>query len=71
MAFNGFVDILRAGKKPQFPSNAASAEYAAEMDSQDELKHLRNEFILPTKTSLAKTALDGTIPGRFLSGPSF
>lgn len=63
MSFNGFVNTLRAGKKPQFPSNAVSAEYAAQMDAEDELNHLRSEFVLPTKGSLKKTALDGTIPG--------
>lgn len=63
MSFTSFVDALRAGKKPQFPSNAVSAEYAAQMDAEDELRHFRDEFIIPTKASLKKTALDGTVPG--------
>ncbi|KAK6222626.1 Kynureninase (L-kynurenine hydrolase) [Pestalotiopsis sp. IQ-011] len=72
MSFNAFVDTLRAGKKPQFPSNAVSAEYAAQMDAEDELGHFRDEFILPTKASLKKTALDGTLPGvpKILNGAS-
>ncbi|KAI4595936.1 Kynureninase (L-kynurenine hydrolase) [Pestalotiopsis sp. 9143b] len=72
MSFSAFVDTLRAGKKPQFPSNAVSAEYAAQMDAEDELRHFRDEFILPTKASLKKTALDGTLPGvpKILNGAS-
>ncbi|KAH8662509.1 pyridoxal phosphate-dependent transferase [Xylariales sp. PMI_506] len=63
MEFSGFVERLRAGKAPGFPTDANTAEFAAKLDSQDTISHLRDQFILPTKKSLRKKALDGTIPG--------
>ncbi|KAK3400787.1 pyridoxal phosphate-dependent transferase [Sordaria brevicollis] len=61
--FASKVAILREGKKPEFPSNANTLEYAQSLDAQDELKHFRDEFIIPTRASLKKKALDGTMPG--------
>jgi kynureninase len=70
MEFSSFVDRLRAGGAPKFPASANTAEYAAKLDSEDDLRHLREQFILPTKASLKKKALDGTIPGKsFRSQP--
>ncbi|KAI1855348.1 hypothetical protein JX265_006509 [Neoarthrinium moseri] len=63
MGFTDLVDRLRAGASPKFPANASTLEYAQTLDSEDSLKHLREQFILPTKASLRKVALDGTIPG--------
>ncbi|KAI5459073.1 pyridoxal phosphate-dependent transferase [Mariannaea sp. PMI_226] len=63
MELTAFVDRLRNGDSANFPSNANSLKFAQELDSQDKLSHLRDEFILPTKASLKKKALDGTIPG--------
>ncbi|KAF2771097.1 kynureninase [Teratosphaeria nubilosa] len=56
---------IRDGQRPIFPSEASLQNwgFATTLDSQDKLAHLRNEFILPTKTSLKKKALDGKIPG--------
>jgi kynureninase len=58
-----FVDRLRGGAPAKFPHDANSLAFAQKLDSQDALRHLRDEFVLPTKASLKKKALDGTIPG--------
>lgn len=58
-----FVDRLRGGQPPKFPEDANSLVFAQRLDAQDTLSHLRDEFILPTKASLKKRALDGRIPG--------
>jgi kynureninase len=62
-SLSDFVQRLRDGTPAKFPSDANSLAFAQTLDSQDELRHLRDEFILPTKASLKKKALDGTIPG--------
>lgn len=58
-----FVTRLRSGESPKFPSDANTLSFAQTLDSQDEISHLRDEFIIPTKSSLKKTALNGSIPG--------
>lgn len=63
MELSSFVDRLRNGKPAGFPSDANNLSFAQNLDSQDSLSHLRDEFILPTRASLRKKALDGTIPG--------
>ncbi|CAG9936521.1 unnamed protein product [Clonostachys rosea f. rosea IK726] len=63
MELSSFVDRLRNGKPAGFPSEANNLSFAQSLDSQDSLSHLRDEFILPTRASLRKKALDGTIPG--------
>ncbi|KAI1323291.1 pyridoxal phosphate-dependent transferase [Xylariaceae sp. FL0255] len=63
MDFQSFVDRLRAGQSPKFPPQASTVEWAQTLDNQDPVKHLRDEFIIPTKGSLKKTALTGTLPG--------
>jgi kynureninase len=60
-------DQAQAQAAKLFPADANTLAYAQHLDAQDELKHLRSEFILPTKGSIRKKALDGTIPGEFLS----
>ncbi|KAM0549469.1 hypothetical protein ACHAPJ_009455 [Fusarium lateritium] len=62
MELSAFVDRLRSGASPKFPHDANSLEFARHLDSQDKLSHLRDEFVLPTKKSLKKQALDGSIP---------
>jgi len=57
------TSLLRQGELPQFPPYADSAKYAASLDAQDPLRHLRDEFILPTKASLKKRTVNGTFPG--------
>lgn len=64
MDFSAFVDRLRSGASPDFPADANTLAFAQKLDSQDQLKHLRDEFVLPTKASLKKKALDGSLPGR-------
>ncbi|KAF3062073.1 Kynureninase 1 [Daldinia childiae] len=69
MSFSSYVEQLRSEGQAKFPSNANTAEFARELDSQDPIRHLRDEFILPTKASLKKKALDGTLPdGSKLNG---
>ncbi|KAJ3492661.1 hypothetical protein NLG97_g5233 [Lecanicillium saksenae] len=62
MDLSAYVERLRGGGPAKFPADANSIEFAQKLDSQDELSHLRYEFILPTKSSIRKTALDGNLP---------
>ncbi|KAG5951741.1 Kynureninase 1 [Claviceps sorghi] len=62
MDLTAFVHRLRSGDDPKFPGDANTLEFAQRLDSQDQLKHLRDEFVLPTKASLKKKALDGSFP---------
>lgn len=64
MDFSTFVDRLRSSEPAKFPSDANSIAFAKKLDSQDKLRHLRDEFIIPTKASLKKRALNGKIPGK-------
>ena len=57
------VERLRSGKALEFPTDASALAFAQNLDSQDSLRHLRDEFIIPTKGSFKKKALDGSIPG--------
>ncbi|KAL2170615.1 hypothetical protein VTG60DRAFT_4628 [Thermothelomyces hinnuleus] len=62
--YQSLIDAFRAGqKKPEFPSNFDSREYARQLDAQDKLSFLRDSFTIPTKGSLRKKALTGTLPG--------
>lgn len=61
MELSSFVDRLRNGSSPKFPQDANSLDFARNLDSQDKLSYLRNEFVLPTKKSLKKKSLDGSI----------
>lgn len=69
MELSSFVERLRGGQPAAFPEDANSLAFAQKLDSQDSLKHLRDEFIIPTKASLKKKALDGSIPGKEDSHP--
>ncbi|KAK0703945.1 pyridoxal phosphate-dependent transferase [Lasiosphaeria miniovina] len=62
MDFQTLVKILRAGRVPDFHPDADSFAYADALDAQDGLSHLREQFIIPTRASLKKRALDGTVP---------
>ncbi|KAL3476956.1 pyridoxal phosphate-dependent transferase [Aspergillus californicus] len=44
-------------KKPVFPENAASKEYAASLDATDPLARFREKFIIPSKANIASTKL--------------
>jgi kynureninase len=61
MELSSFVERLRSGSSPKFPHDANSLDFARNLDSQDKLSHLRDEFVLPTKKSLKKKSLDGSI----------
>ncbi|KAF5123994.1 Kynureninase 1 [Metarhizium anisopliae] len=67
MDLASFVDRLRNGSAAKFPADANTLAFAQKLDSQDQLKHLRDEFVLPTKGSLKKRALDGSLPGQSAS----
>ncbi|GJN79915.1 kynureninase [Purpureocillium lilacinum] len=62
MDFDACVQRLRSGAAVKFPPDANSVAFAQHMDGQDKLRHLRDEFVLPTKASLKKKALDGKLP---------
>ncbi|CAK7273216.1 putative secondary metabolism biosynthetic enzyme [Sporothrix epigloea] len=52
---------LRAGQKATFAGHADSAAYAAELDAQDPVRHLRHEFVIPTRQMINRTSL-GPLP---------
>ncbi|OAQ62891.1 kynureninase [Pochonia chlamydosporia 170] len=64
MDLSSFVQRLRNGAAPKFPADANTLAFAQKLDAEDSLKHLRDEFVLPTKGSLKKKALNGSIPGQ-------
>lgn len=64
MDLSAFIERLRSAASPKFPSDANSIAFAQKLDSQDSLRHLRDEFVIPTKASLKKRALDGTLPSK-------
>lgn len=57
------VKTLGGGQKPEFPPEAKSIAYARQLDSQDKLGNLRDQFNIPTRSSLRKKALSGSGPG--------
>lgn len=61
--YQSFVDILRAGQKPNFPAESKSVDYARQLDASDKLSAFRGNFNIPSRASLKKKALDGSIPG--------
>ncbi|GAB1321009.1 Kynureninase (L-kynurenine hydrolase) [Madurella fahalii] len=63
LEYQSLVKTLRAGQKPEFPANAGSIEYARQLDSSDQLGPLRDNFNIPSRASLKKRALDGSLPG--------
>lgn len=67
MEFTAFAEQIRSGRTAKFPANANTLEFAQQLDAQDSLGHLRNEFIIPTKGSLKKKSLNGTLPGKRLT----
>lgn len=64
MSSSALLEQIRSAGRAKFPSNANTTEFAKELDAQDSLRHLRDEFTLPTRKSLKKKALDGTLPGK-------
>ncbi|KAI8200044.1 Kynureninase 1 [Colletotrichum sp. SAR 10_65] len=64
MEFAAFAEQIRSGHPAKFPTNANTAEYAQQLDAQDKLRHLRDEFIIPTKGSLKKKELNGIFPNK-------
>ncbi|KAK1964336.1 kynureninase [Colletotrichum sublineola] len=62
MEFATFAEQIRSGRPAKFPANAISFEFAQQLDAQDSLRHLRDEFIIPTRGSLKKKSLNGTLP---------
>ncbi|PHH66228.1 hypothetical protein CDD81_7821 [Ophiocordyceps australis] len=62
MHLQDFISRLRRGDKVEFPAEASSLAFAQTLDSQDELRKLRDEFILPTRASRKKRSLDGKMP---------
>lgn len=65
--FSNFVHRLRSGQPVEFPSDSNTIAFARRLDHQDDLAYLRDEFVLPSKKSLKKTSLDGSVPGMYKS----
>jgi kynureninase len=61
--YQSFIKTLRNGQKPEFPAGAKSIEYARQLDAQDKLSYLRENFNIPTTASLKKRVLNGTTTG--------
>lgn len=57
MDVSAAVEALRQGQTPNFPPEAKKHTFAEKLDAQDELRHLRGQFNIPTKGSLRKKAL--------------
>ena len=66
MDFASKLEQLQQGQTAEFPDDAKTLEYARLLDSQDELAHMRDQFIIPTRASLRKTALNRTCPGKLM-----
>ncbi|TEA10211.1 Kynureninase 1 [Colletotrichum sidae] len=64
MEIAAFAEQLRSGRPAKFPANAKTPEFAQQLDAQDNLRHLRDEFIIPTKGSLKKKELSGKFPNK-------
>jgi kynureninase len=60
MDVSAAVETLRQGQSPAFPPEAKKRGFAEKLDAQDELGHLREQFVLPTRGSLKKKALKCT-----------
>lgn len=58
------AERLRRGAAPDFPPDAGELAFARRLDAQDVLRPLRAEFVLPSRASLRKRALDGTLPAQ-------
>ncbi|KAI0477371.1 kynureninase [Xylariaceae sp. FL0804] len=52
MDFETIAQTMSKGGAAAFPTEAATREYAQKLDTQDPVRHMRDEFIFPTKTSL-------------------
>lgn len=63
--FANYVQRLRCGQPVEFPPGANTIAYARQLDQEDELSYLRDEFLLPSKDSLQKTKLDGSLPRKW------
>lgn len=64
MELSTYIEALRhrTPATKALPAHANSLAFAQLLDSQDSQKHLRHEFIIPSKSSFKKAALDGVIP---------
>jgi kynureninase len=62
--YRSFIKTLRAGDKPEFPADAGSIDYARQLDAQDKLSSFRDKFNIPTRGSLKKKALSGSVACR-------
>lgn len=68
MSLDSFATALLEGKSANFPPEANTLEFAKSLDAQDDLRHLREQFNIPTKGSLRRKTLKpaptGTTPRR-------
>ncbi|KAK4131571.1 kynureninase 2 [Trichocladium antarcticum] len=65
--YQSLIKAFRAGQKPDFPAHSKSVEYARQLDAEDTISSLRDDFIIPTKGSIKKKALDGKLLGEPLA----
>jgi len=51
------IQNLGRGESVKFPTNARTIEYARQLDAQDPLRSFRQQFRIPTKSSLKRKAV--------------
>ncbi|OHE99617.1 kynureninase 2 [Colletotrichum orchidophilum] len=68
MEFNAFAEQIRSGRQAKFPTNASTLSFAQQLDAQDKLAHLRDEFIIPTKAIITDPLLIAQKDNQILNG---
>lgn len=65
------IEGLRAGQKPEWPSNANTLDFAQSLDNSEQIpKTFRSEFVVPTKAQLKrKTINDDAETSKAAAGP--
>ncbi|PSK42980.1 Kynureninase [Elsinoe australis] len=65
------IEQLRSGKEVSWPQNADSLDFAEQLDQNKDIKHFRNDFVIPSKAQLKrKTLLDDDTTREPASDPS-
>lgn len=65
------IEQLRSGKEVSWPPNADLLDFAEQLDQNKDIKHFRNDFVIPSKAQLKrKTLLDDDTTREPASDPS-
>lgn len=52
MEYQSLVEEIESGRDAAFPQEAQEQAFAQKLDAQDPLRHLRDNFVFPTKRSM-------------------